>query len=321
MDHKTLLGKARELLRVEAAAVNRCADRLDASFVSALECIQRAHTAGRKIVLTGIGKSHYVAAKLSASFMSTGVTAIFLHPVEALHGDLGVVQPGDVVIMFSKSGTTPELLNLLPMLKGRTPIIAITGNLESQIARQSDIVLDSSIEKEACPINMLPTASTTVALALGDALVSVYAEQHGFSREIFAGFHPGGSIGKRLTMHVRDLAIPLEKIAYGSSELDLRAVARAMTEKPMGAFCAVDSEGRMSGFITEGDLRRAVAKGTDFTLKASSIMTPKPTILTPDLIVEDAIAILQQANRRLACAPLVDAQGMLRGLVRLDHLI
>lgn len=322
MDEKELLSRARNLLQLEAKAVNACADRIGASFTKALELIEKAQDSGHKLVITGVGKSHYVAAKLSASFMSTGVTAIFMHPVEAFHGDLGVLRKGDVVLLLSKSGNTPELLNLIPFLKNHgCALIALTGNVESVIAKQSDVVLDASIEKEACPINLLPTASTTVALALGDALVAVLAEKRGFTRETFAGFHPGGTIGKRLNGRVRDVCNPLDDVAHGSAKLDLRGVAQALTEKPLGAFCAVDGAGKLVGLITEGDLRRAMARGDQPTLPAEKILNTKPTTLTMDLVIEDAIALLEQPGRRLNCAPVLSKEGVLLGLVHIHDLI
>jgi arabinose-5-phosphate isomerase len=320
-DSNAVVAKARELLKVEARAVERCADRLGPSFAAAVELILGTRAQGRKLVLTGVGKSHYVAAKLAASFMSTGMTAIFIHPAEAFHGDLGAIQPGDVVVLFSKSGTTAELLSLSPYFRGRNPMLAIIGALDSPIARQADIALDASIEKEACPINMLPTASTTVALAIGDALVAVVAERIGFTRERFAGFHPGGSIGKRLNSRVRDVITPLERVAAGPESLALRAVAQAMSDRPRGAFCVVDRDGRLKGVITDGDLRRAIARGDDLGNEAHSLMNPNPISVQPDMIIEDAIAMLEQPLKRVTCAPVVDEAGRLLGLVHLHDLI
>lgn len=321
MTEAEILSKARELLELEAKAVKRCAGRISPAFARAVELLERAHQQGKKIVLTGVGKSHYVAAKLSASFMSTGVTAIFVHPVEAFHGDLGVIQPGDPVLLFSKSGATPELLSLIPFLRGRNPLVVITANLDSPIAAQCDLALDASVEKEACPINLLPTASTTVALAMGDALVSVLAEKRGFTREAFAGFHPGGSIGKRLTSKVAEIYSPLEKIAFGPGSLTLQQAAQAMNDKPLGAFCVVDAKNKLRGIVTDGDLRRAVARGEKSDQKIESFMHAKPITVALDMVLEDAIACMEQPKRRVTCAPVVSPMGELLGLVHIHDLI
>jgi len=313
--------RARELLTIEAHAIEAAAKRLGPSFPASLECIRKAVATSNKLVLMGVGKSHYVAHKLAASFMSTGVTAIFVHPSEALHGDLGSIRPGDVAVLFSKSGSTPEILGLLPFLKGRNPIIAITGGLASPLARQCDYLLDASVEKEACPINMLPTASTTVALALGDALMASLAEEQGFSKQVFAGYHPGGSIGKRLNFHVKSVLNVREACAHGPASLSLKEVAQKMSEKPLGAFCAVSKEGRLEGLITEGDLRRAIARGEDMSNSASAILNKKPVTLSLDMLIDDAIASMEQQGRRINCAPVVSDSGDFLGLVHIHDLI
>lgn len=313
--------RARELLRIQAHAIQAASERLGPSFPASLDCIRKAVANGNKLVLMGVGKSHYVAHKLAASFMSTGVTAIFVHPSEALHGDLGSIRPGDIAILFSKSGSTPEVLGLIPFLKGRNPIIAVTGGLASPLARQCDFLLDASVEKEACPINMLPTASTTVALALGDALMASLAEDQGFSKQVFAGYHPGGSIGKRLNFQVKSVLNLREACAHGPASLTLREVAQKMSDKPLGAFCALSQEGRLEGLITEGDLRRAVARGEDMNSAASKIFNAKPITLQLDMLIDDAIASMEQQGRRINCAPVVTESGEFLGLVHIHDLI
>jgi arabinose-5-phosphate isomerase len=315
------LERARELLRIEAQAIERASARLGPSFGEALTVINQSLRSGKKIVLLGMGKSHYVAHKLAASFMSTGVTAIFLHPSEALHGDLGSIRPGDVVLLFSKSGSTVELLSLLPFLKGQNPLIAVLGDLNSPLARQADIVLDASVEKEACPINMLPTASTTAALAMGDALVACLAEEQGFTKLTFAGFHPGGSIGKRLNFYVRDVFHKRDKCAVGSSSSSLQEVAQKMSLFPLGAFCALKDDGTLEGIITEGDLRRAIARGENMNQSASSLLNRNPLIVRPDMLIDDAISSLEQKNKRVNCAPVLDEKGLFLGLVHIHDLI
>lgn len=318
---ETILAKAKNLLRLESKAVLRCAERLDESFERAVRLIQDADQSGRKLILTGVGKSHYVAAKLAASFTSTGLTALFLHPAEAFHGDLGVLREGDVVVLFTKSGSTPELVALMSIIRGRNKVIAITGNVESPLAREADVVLDASIEKEACPINLLPTASTTVALAMGDALVSTVAEHRGFTRETFAGFHPGGSLGKRLNAKVGELMTPLEKIASGTGDTALKDVAQAMTDKPFGAYCVLDAKQKITGIIVEGDLRRAFAKGIGPDTLAKQIMTAKPVYLSPTMIAEDALALMDRPRKRITTAPVLSDDGVLLGLIHLHDLV
>lgn len=321
MNEALIIEKAKYLLQLEAKAVSRCADRIGPTFAKAVELINGAQDQGKKLVLSGVGKSHYVAAKLSASFMSTGVTAIFIHPVEAFHGDLGAINPGDVILMLTKSGSTAELLSFMPFLKGRNPIIAITGQLDSAIARAADIVLDASIEKEACPINLLPTASTTVALAIGDALVSVLAEKRGFTREIFAGFHPGGSIGKRLNSRIAEVYNSLDKVAHGNESQDLRSLAQALTNRPLGAYCVVDAQGKLQGIVTDGDMRRALARGDSPATLASQIMNKKPVCVSLDMLIEDALALMEQHQKRVTCAPVTSPAGELLGLVHIHDLI
>jgi arabinose-5-phosphate isomerase len=321
MSNDRSIERARELLKIQAHAIEAASKKLGASFPASLACIRKAVASGNKLVLMGVGKSHYVAHKLAASFMSTGVTAIFVHPSEALHGDLGSIRPGDIAILFSKSGSTPEVLGLLPFLKGRNPVIAITGGLESPLARQCDFLLDASVEKEACPINMLPTASTTVALALGDALMASLAEEQGFSKQVFAGYHPGGSIGKRLNFQVKSVLNLRDSCAHGPASLSLREVAQKMSDKPLGAFCALSKEGRFEGLITEGDLRRAVARGEDMNSTASKIFNANPITLQLDMLIDDAIASMEQQGRRINCAPVVTESGEFLGLVHIHDLI
>jgi arabinose-5-phosphate isomerase len=322
MTAENVLKLARELLKIESRAIEACAERLDDSFVRAVECLFDAHKKKQKIILMGVGKSHYVARKLAASFMSTGVTALFIHPGEALHGDLGVIHPGDACILISKSGNTAELLSILPFLRGRNPTIAITGLKDSSVARQCDFSLDASVEKEACPINLLPSASTTVALALGDALVASLVSLTGFTREDFALFHPGGSIGKRLNHRVKEVIHGFDRCASGKGSVTLKEVAQAMGTKPLGAFCVVSSDQKLLGIITEGDLRRAVAQGFDLNaMTAEKIMNREPVVLNPEMVIEDALSLMEQNDRKVGCAPVLDPSRRLLGMVRIHDLI
>lgn len=316
---------AKELLQIEARSIERAGQLLGESFLGALELIQKAVDENKKLIFMGVGKSSYIARKLAASFMSTGVTAVFVHPSEAFHGDLGAIRKDDVVILFSKSGRSAELLGLLPFFKKNNPIIAITGDMSSPMSKAATYTLDASVEQEACPINMLPTASTTVALALGDALLSSFAKERGFNRQEFAGYHPGGSIGKRLNNYVRDVFHPLEECAFGPDSLSIEEVAKKLGEHPWGAYCAVSAEKDLLGVVTDGDMRRALARGGDsgFGSKTSvaEIMHKNPVTVTADTLIDNAIATLEQKNRKVNCAPVLDAKGKFLGIVHIHDLI
>ena len=315
------LKKAQKLMHIQAKAIERAALRLEGNFEEALTLIRKAVSQKNKLVFMGVGKSHYVAHKLAASFMSTGVTAIFVHPGEALHGDLGSIQKDDLVLLFSKSGRSAEILGLLPFFKNRNPSIALTGDLNSPLATHCDIILDASVEKEACPINMLPTASTTVALALGDALVSCFAEEQGFDRSVFAGYHPGGSIGKRLNHTVGEVFHSKEKCATTNLTATLTEVAELIGKFPLGVCNILDDQGCLLGIITDGDLRRAWAAQTSPHTPAEKLMINKPITLIKELLKDDAIATLEQKDRRVNCAPVLDDNNLFLGLVHIHDLI
>ena len=321
MTKNDYLSKAKELLKVQSEAIAHCGDHLGDDFIAAIELIKGCIGSKNKLVFIGIGKSHFVAAKVSASFMSTGVSSIFVHAAEAFHGDLGMIHPGDLCFVFSKSGSTAEILGLIPFLKKKNKIVAITGNSQSPLARHSDICLNASVQREACPINMLPTTSTTVSLAIGDALVSVFAEEQGFNKEVFAHYHPGGSIGKRLNQHVQDVLLEPQLCATGPKEMSLHEISQMMTQFPTGAFCAVDNENHFKGLVTDGDLRRAFANGMPPNTPCSEILNENPIPLSPDTKIDDAICILEQRERPINCAPVIDQSGLFLGIVRLHDLL
>lgn len=316
-----MLETARELLGIEAKAISECAKRLGKEFTEVLARVDHAHQRSKKLIFMGVGKSHYIAAKLAASFMSTGVTAIFMHPSEALHGDLGAIKEGDLIFLISKSGTSAEILSLLPWIVGKTDVVAITGNKESPIARASKWVLDASVEREACPMNLLPTASTTVTLALGDALMASYAKFRDFDRDSFAVFHPGGSLGKRLHKKISEILVPLEATAYGPKTTSIKDVAGQMGQFPTGAYCVVDAKMRVEGIVTDGDLRRAIARGDALTSPISSIMNTKFTQVSPDLLIDEGIALMESPAKKVYCAPVIDSAGKLHGIVRVHDML
>ncbi len=312
---------AKKLLEVEAQSILAASERLGPEFDKALEIIQDCSKKGKKLILLGMGKSHYVAAKIAASFMSTGVTALFVHPAEAIHGDLGIIAKDDVCVLISKSGSTPEIVALLPFLKGRTKIIAIIGNKNSPIGNVSECILDASVEREACPINLLPTASTTLALALGDALVATFADAEGLNHEKFAGFHPGGSLGKRLLKEVGEVMLPLSKIALGNGTETLKQAAELMSQKPVGALCIVDSNNTLKGIVVDGDLRRALGQGISPNESVDKFIIKNPVQLATDMLVNDALASLERKEKQITAAPVVDKNGKLVGFARIHDLI
>jgi arabinose-5-phosphate isomerase len=315
------LSDAKKLLEVQAKSIMIAAERLGPEFDQALKIIQECAKQGKKVILLGMGKSHYVAAKIAASFMSTGVTALFVHPAEAIHGDLGIISQDDVCILISKSGSTPEIVALLPYLKAKTKLIAIIGNKKSPIGDASDCVLDGAVEREACPINLLPTASTTLALALGDALVATFARADGLNPEKFAGFHPGGSLGKRLLKEVGEVMLPFEKIAIGNGTESLKKAAELMSLKPIGALCVIDDKQVLKGIVVDGDLRRALAQGLSTDQSVDKFIIKNPVTLASDMLVNDALATLERKEKQITSAPVVDSNGKLLGFARIHDLL
>jgi len=312
---------AKKILELEAQSILAASERLGKEFDTALELIKEAASQNRKLIIVGMGKSHYIAAKIAASFMSTGLTAVFMHPAEAIHGDLGIISKDDVCLLISKSGSTPEIVALLPYLKEKTKLIAIIGNVKSPIGDVADCILDASVEKEACPINLLPTSSTTVALALGDALVSTFARIDGLNPERFAGFHPGGSLGKRLLKEVSEVMLPLDKTPTATGSETLKEAAALMSAKPVGALCIVDKDNNLKGILVDGDLRRALGQGVAVTENIEKFLIKKPVTLAPDMLVNDALASLERKERQITSAPVVDNKGKLVGFARIHDLI
>lgn len=317
-DEARLLTLARRTLEIEADALLALRGRLGGGFTGALAAILAC--TGRVVVM-GMGKSGHVGNKIAATLASTGTPAFFVHPAEASHGDLGMVTPQDVVLALSNSGESDELTALLPVLKrlGVT-LIAMTGRPQSTLARHADFVLDSGVEKEACPLNLAPTASTTAQLALGDALAVALLDARGFREEDFARSHPGGALGRKLLTHVRDVmrsgeAVP--RVAPGAGFFDLM---REMSAKGLGAAAIVDDAGRLQGVFTDGDLRRRLEAGIDLrTLTAEQVMSPGGRRIGPDALAAEAAALMEQA--RINTLLVVDAAGVLVGAVSTNDLM
>lgn len=275
----------------EMNAVIKLKSAVNKDFVSAVECI--ISSSGR-VIVTGIGKSANIALKIVSTLNSTGTPAIFMHAADAVHGDLGTIRQDDIVICLSKSGETPEIKVLVPLIKSRKNIlIAIVGNTASYLAMQSDYILDTSVDREACPNNLAPTASTTAQLVMGDALAMALLSCRGFSSEDFARFHPGGSLGKRMYLKVSDVYINNEK-PFVDAGADLNSVIMEISSKRLGA-TAVVSEGKLIGIVTDGDLRRMLEQGKDFLqMKASEIMTADPRAIESDELVVNALELMRE---------------------------
>ncbi|VVE64753.1 arabinose 5-phosphate isomerase [Pandoraea captiosa] len=284
---------AREVLRTEADAIERVSAHLDDSFFEAVSLLLACK--GR-VVVTGMGKSGHIGRKLAATFASTGTPAFFVHPAEASHGDLGMITADDVVVALSNSGETGELVSILPMIKRiGAKLIAMTGNAASSLGRLSDVHLDAHVEKEACPLGLAPTASTTAALALGDALAVTLLDARGFGAEDFARSHPGGALGRRLLTFVRDVMRTGDAIPRVSSDASLSDALIEMTAKGLGMTAIVDADDRVVGIFTDGDLRRLFKRTLDFTsLKLADVMKAGPRTIGPDHLAAEAAELMER---------------------------
>lgn len=313
-----LINRLRRVLDVEAKAVSRLGEILDETAAQAVRMIL---TLEGRLVLTGMGKSGHVAKKLAATFASTGTPAFFVHPAEAQHGDLGMITPQDLVLAFSYSGETDELRLIAPHLKRLgTRLIAVTGNPESSLARLSDLHLCAAVEEEACPLNLAPTASTTAALALGDALAVTVLELRGFSRDDFARSHPGGSLGRRLLVRVADVMRRGEQVPRVSAQASLAEALVEISAKRMGMTSVVDDDGRAVGIFTDGDLRRFLAQGRlQAEQPMSALMTQGALTIDQDALAAEAAHRMD--NLRINHLLVTDAEGRLTGAIGLHDLL
>ncbi|MBN8557371.1 MAG: KpsF/GutQ family sugar-phosphate isomerase [Proteobacteria bacterium] len=317
-DPAQALRLARETLDIEAAAVLGLKDRLGDSFAHSLALILRA--SGRVVVM-GMGKSGHVGRKIAATLASTGTPAMFVHPAEASHGDLGMIQAQDVVLAISNSGESDELVAILPLVKRLgAPLVAITGGADSTLARHADAVLDGSVEKEACPLNLAPTASTTAQLALGDALAVALLDARGFEAEDFARSHPGGALGRRLLTRVADVMRQGDEVPQVGPDADFSSLMREITRKGLGASAIVDADGRPVGVFTDGDLRRLVETGRDLrALVAHEVMHPNPRHIRDDALAAEAAEAMEK--HRITVLLVLDAAGRLVGAVNSNDLM
>ena len=315
---QSILQLARDTLDIEATALQDLKSRLDERFVKAVEMM--LHVKGR-VVVTGMGKSGHIGRKIAATLASTGTPAMFVHPAEASHGDLGMIKLVDVVLGISNSGESDELVAILPVLKRQgVPLIAMTGGLNSSLARHADVVLDSSVAKEACPLNLAPTASTTAQLALGDALAVALLDARGFKPEDFARSHPGGSLGRKLLTHVSDVMRSGDAVPRVLPEASFPDLMREMSHKGLGASSVVDADGQVLGVFTDGDLRRLIEKGQDLrSLKAGEVMHAKPRTIRQDALAVEAAEMMEA--HRITSILVVDEAGRLCGALNTNDLM
>jgi arabinose-5-phosphate isomerase len=313
-----IIEKGKAVIKIEGEAVLALIDSIDQSFVEAVNVIYKSK--GR-VVFTGMGKSGIIGRKIVATMNSTGTAAIFLHPTDALHGDLGMVRQDDIVILISKSGNTEELTRLVPMFKriGVT-LIGMLGNADSKIGRECDYFLNVGVKEEACPHDLAPTASTTAALVMGDALAMALLEMRGFTADDFAMFHPGGSLGKRLSLKISEIMIKGKDLPAVGEGASIKDVIFEITSKRLGTTCVIGAGGTLSGIITDGDLRRVLEKTLDIkNLTAADIMSKKPKTISKEYLA--SFAIQQMENHKITSLIVVDANNKPEGIVHLHDLV
>lgn len=316
-----MLKHAQDVLRMEAEAILELVPRIDANFAAAVEMILQCP--GRTVI-TGMGKSGIIGRKMAATLASTGTPSFYLHPAEGIHGDLGMVTAGDVVIALSNSGETGEVLNILPSLRRiGAKIIAMVGNDVSTLAKNADVVLNVGVSKEACPLGLAPTSSTTAALAYGDALALALLQRHHFTASQFAIFHPGGSLGRRLLLTVGDIMHSGEENPVVVGETTVQEALFVITDKGLGAVSVIDANGVMQGVLTDGDIRRGLSKGVDFLQRpVTELMTKQPKTITKDKLAAQALHIMESNHPKpITVVPVIDADNKVIGLLHMTDLV
>jgi len=273
-----------------------------------------------KLVVCGLGKSGLIGQKIVATLCSTGTQSVYMHAAEAIHGDLGIYNPGDPTILISKSGNTEEIVKLIPILKEfKSPIIAIVGNIDSFIAKNADIILNATVEKEIDPLGVVPTTSSLVALAIGDALASVLMVRRGFDKEDFARNHPGGELGKQLALKVENIMHPINDVAQINNKDSISSCAKKMTDNPLGAALLLEN-GSLKGIVTEGDLRKSIASNLDLSNSIEPIINDNPISIHSSVSILDAMKIMEDRSSQISCLPVVDSEGKCLGLLTLHDL-
>ncbi len=313
-----IINYAKEIFDIEIEELKKVRDRLSHEMEKAVNIILASKG---KVVITGIGKSGLIGKKMAATFASTGTHSVFMNSAEGLHGDLGMIHPEDVVIAISNSGNSDEVLSIIPSIKKiGAKIIAMTSNPASGLGKASDCILDIRVDREACPNNLAPTTSTTATLVMGDAMASVLIKLRDFKPENFAVYHPGGSLGRRLLMKVEDVMHKGDEMAVCTSKATVDEVLLKMTNKRLGAVCVVD-DGRMSGIITEGDIRRALKeKNKFFNFYAGDLMTKKFTHIAKDKMAIDALELMENRDSQISVLPVIEGDELV-GLVRVHDLL
>lgn len=313
-----MLNGAKKVLRIEAEAILALIDKINGEFSRAMEIILSCK--GR-VVVTGMGKSGLIGKKIAATLASTGTPALFLHPAEGIHGDLGMVMKGDVIIAISNSGETEEIVKLLPVFKRlAVPVIAMTGGMKSALAKAAEVTIDVGVAEEACPMGLAPTASTTATLAMGDAMAITLLEKRGFKEEDFACFHPGGSLGKKLLLRVEDVMHSGAEVPVVKAATSMREALFEITSKKMGITTVVDGNGKLVGVITDGDLRRYLEKSDDlFSKSAGELAHGNPKMISRDALAAEAVAIMEKYS--ITSLLSVDGEGRPEGIIHLHDLL
>ena len=316
--HNRAIAAGKEVIRIEGKSVLALESRIGDAFARTVDLL--AACMGR-VIVSGVGKSGVIARKIVATFNSTGTPSVFLHPSDAVHGDLGILRSDDVVLLISKSGNTNEMNTLLPLIRRLgVPVIEVLGNLESMLGRQADVVLDASVEAEACPHDLAPTASTTAALALGDAIAVALLDRRGFGRDDFALFHPGGSLGKRLLLKVDELMVTGRSVPRVSLGVPLKDAIVEMTTKRLGCTCVLAPDGTLAGIVTDGDLRRLLQRTTELSgLKVEDVMTRDPKTARLGAL---AVTVLREMEAfKVTQIIVLDARNVPAGVVHLHDLV
>lgn len=315
---KSIINLAKEVLDIEAHSILNLRNRLNGEFEEAIETL---YNCKGRVIVTGMGKSGIIGKKIAATLSSTGTPSYFLHPAESTHGDSGIITRDDVIIAISNSGETKELLNLLPLIKRfNVPMIALTGGANSTLAKTSDVFLDISVEKEACPFDKVPTASTTTTLAMGDALAVCLLEKRGFSEEDFLIFHPGGALGKGFLYKAEELMITGERLPLASQDDKFTDVIELISEKKLGLAFLTDKNGVMTGVLTDGDIRRALIKHQEVqSLKAKDVMTVNPKTISPDALAAKALSLMEKYS--ITALAIVDKDQRPVGILHIHDLL
>lgn len=316
-----MIEQARRVLAMEADAINKMSQRMDESFEKAVNLILSRR--GR-VIVTGMGKSGFIGQKMAATMSSTGTPSLYMHPAEGIHGDLGMVTPQDTIIAISFSGETAEVIGLLPTLKRiGVPIITMCGQADSTLVRNGDVALDVSIEQEACPLGLAPTTSTTVALAMGDALAVVLLSKRNFTSQDFALYHPGGSLGKKLLLTVARIMHSGDGAPIVTPDTTVKTALFVITDKGLGAAMVANKDGVLQGLITDGDIRRGLERGDDFLNQpVSQLMTASPKTISGDKLAAEAMHVMENNQPRpITVLPVVDANNKVQGILHITDLL